>query len=73
VRPDEPHSVQINVRVSPQLRRRIRQFCLDNDVEMKSFAALALEEGLRKGLRVAPGRSASRRPATRNAKRTDAG
>jgi len=56
VRPDEERTVQLNIRIKPELRRQIRQFCLDKDLDIKQFVALALELGLRKDLSRAEGR-----------------
>jgi len=64
---DEGSTVQLNIRVAPALRRKIRQFCLDNDLDIKKFAAIALEAGLRKDLHAAPGRGSASRSASKRA------
>jgi predicted HicB family RNase H-like nuclease len=38
---------QINVRVSEEFHKRLKQACVDKDISMKDFVVVALELGLR--------------------------
>ncbi len=57
MKPDEG-SVQFNIRISPELRERIRDFCHKNKIDKRHFAELMLEAGLlRKDLKKAEKRT----------------